>query len=125
MTAATLTLTDFLLARIAEDEDQAHRDVWADQNWGLPLPVGDRTKWAGRMLSECEAKRRLVDAHPSLPVSWISPCGNHSGRYPADCRKCERGTDYRCPCGARDCMVLRALAVVHSTHPDYRDEWKP
>lgn len=45
-----MTLTDFLLARIAEDEMRAR--LAARQDWM------DR-----RLLAECEAKRRIVGRH--------------------------------------------------------------
>jgi hypothetical protein len=48
MTTQTLTLTDFLLARIAEDEEAAPY-VFAEQYT------------PSRVLAECEAKRRIVD----------------------------------------------------------------
>lgn len=52
MTAATLTLSDFLLARIAEDE----RD----------LPSKGGVDWLHRVLAECEAKRQIVEAYAGM-----------------------------------------------------------
>lgn len=48
------TLTEFLLERIAEDEENARRYVVA-------LPDGDLAPLMLRMLAECEAKRRIVE----------------------------------------------------------------
>jgi hypothetical protein len=46
----TMTLTEFLLARIAEDEAEMQR---ADFVWDYQ-----------RLLAECEAKRRIVKTRP-------------------------------------------------------------
>lgn len=51
---ATLTLTEFLLARIAEDE----ADAEANRPTGRLL--GPRERYA-RRVAECEAKRRIVE----------------------------------------------------------------
>ena len=50
MTTATTTLTDFLLARIAEDQADAreHATGWWPNLW--------------RAKAECEAKRRIVES---------------------------------------------------------------
>ncbi len=101
-----MTLTDFLLARIAEDEA-----AW--------LPAATQPRRAGktharRHLAECEAKRRIVELHP--------PRETHRGYpYCGGCLQSEeddRALYYDCP-------TLRALALPYADHPDYRDEWKP
>jgi len=49
-----MTLTEFLLARIAEDEEMARIDTMGDH---IPLDC-----WPpDRVLAECEAKRRIVE----------------------------------------------------------------
>lgn len=47
-----MTLTDFLLARIAEDEDAIDLAVEENRYWPYRLPSSAR--------AECEAKRRIV-----------------------------------------------------------------
>lgn len=90
----TLTLTDFLLGRIADDEDFA----WADlRDYG---PEGDdptNLMAPSRWLAECEAKRRIVQEH-----EWSYRDVAESGLKSA----------------------LRILASVYADHPDYREEWK-
>jgi hypothetical protein len=95
MTATTLTLTDFLLARIADDEAAArdamdragaiwHRELGRsiqDQNGGHVVDYVDDDDAAAhiarhdpaRVLAECEAKRRIVQFHKSWPVLAETP----------------------------------------------------
>lgn len=121
MTAATLTIADFLLARITEDEAKA-REVLASQrhdvarapgDWprdfdplkdfylgGADGPIGYTVLMAGvgRVLAECEAKRRIVDV----------------ARY-AD--EGSAGWGFR--------RILGDLAAVYADHPDYNPDWRP
>ena len=99
-----MTLTDFLLARIAEDEASARRLLRYAQENELackePQMLGKRLpgwhEWpdvqamCGRALAECEVKRRLVNEFKS----W-SP------------------------------WTLSVLALPHADHPDYQLAWKP
>ncbi len=90
-----MTLVEFLLARIAEDEKFAVMDWPAGRAWsGSGLPP-DPT----RIVTECEAKRRIVQRY-SVPDPHDEP-------------------------GCRDCDMLRLLALPHADHPDYREEWRP
>lgn len=96
-------LTEFLLARVAEDEADAsaaseHR-LWvisqADDR--IVNDAGHMQRFMpSRILAECEAKRRIV--------SLCSPI------IPSDCGVPE---------------VLNALALPYADHPDYREEWRP
>jgi hypothetical protein len=101
-----MTLTEFLLARIAEDEAVASRGgrhnapgVFANDNYGCLLVD------PARVLAECEAKRRVVKLHSA-----------ESGQHPDFC-----GHDLR----ELPCPTLRLLALVYADHPDYLPEWKP
>jgi hypothetical protein len=119
-----VTLADFLLARIAEDESLAKK---ASGDW---LIFGDRPRWAKlgfeagdlaetfywkRVLAECESKRQIVawctkrkmisvgmlDTDPSDPANFIPGDYAH----------------------ATDVPVLRMLALAYADHPNYRSEW--
>jgi hypothetical protein len=90
-----MTITEFLLARIAEDERVARADLASDA-WGNPYGDGtgiELTFTSERVLSECEAKRQIV---------FLTEHG------------C--GDDYE--------RVQRALASVYADHPDFREEWR-
>ena len=114
MTAATQTLTEFLLARIEEDERAAKRglskpqygvgnlgDNAADEVIGMGYNEGcvkagmkHFSRWMpARVLAECAAKRQIVELleYDGSPEAWLT---------------------------------LRALASVWADHEDYREEWK-
>lgn len=98
MTTAALALADFLLARITEDEwgirqvekreqDMTRVDLW----FGYPL--------VGRVLAECEAKRRIV--------AWELQVAERAHLQP------------------EQRVILQLLALPYADHPDYRQEWRP
>lgn len=96
----TMTLTKFLVARIADDEEAA--DDLHEQDCSS---VQDGSQWGpcdcsypARVLAECEAKRRIVGDYQIPTVRFAS-----GALVWADC--------------------LRHLASVYADHPDYRDEW--
>jgi hypothetical protein len=106
---AAMTLSEFLLARIAEDEAaaRAQLELRAKRYPGEIAEPGpayevDRGWWLladpARVLAECEAKRRIVER--VTDVAW-------TGSY-----------------AVRD-VVLGLLALPYAAHPDYRDEWRP
>ena len=92
-----MTLTEFLLARIAEDERHARKLAETDQRPVLALAV--TVNHPQRILAECEAKRRIVE--------WATD-GDHSRVLPFDER-----------------FVLATLALPYADHPDYDEGWKP
>lgn len=117
-----MTLTEFLLARIADDEAVARQanphhnddiDDWgaqtdAEARWDRQ-PHGQRCAWRlgegmadkcecgypARVLAECEAKRRIVDIYRS---EWEMDPINET---------------------------LRLLALPYADHPDYDEKWRP
>lgn len=120
MTTETLTLTDFLLARIAEDEAAARpgHEVVAP-NGGPIWPVDNgRDLWhlaidPARVLAECDAKRRIVARHYRDRRDECVGCG---WTGPLDDARTGPG---------EECPEMQDLALPYADHPDYRDEWKP
>jgi hypothetical protein len=136
-------LTQFLLARIAEDEaaatavtdngaggwsiDVMHRSADLDP---LITCVTDkhRTRLAqqfdpARVLADCDANRLIVAIH-----SAYSPVGDpvYSPDWSSDdwcvgC--CYDSNEAHVTEHIDDCPVLHALAMPYATHPDFRDEW--
>jgi hypothetical protein len=105
-----VSLTDFLLARIAEDEEQA-----LDPEKRCRVDHVTMNTLSERALAECEAKRRLIDW--SAPVSGYERVPtNRPGVYD------QRAVRYVNEDGED---VLRYLALPYADHSDYRQEWKP
>ena len=94
-----MTLTEFLLARIAEDERRAKVVLDVGIHPTLVIdPVAQ--KWLkdfgpGRVLRECEAKRRIV----FISQGWLT--------------RQRQTTDMLC-----------ILATVYADHPDYDEAWR-
>lgn len=136
-----MTLTDFLLARIHDDECLA-RMAFADHNGNGP--EWDEA-WSGavdtrgedllltndsgvsrhivnfdpaRVLAECEAKRQIVAIHHWIvnPNDNCSECGG----YDLVAGLGAQGYRRRYPC-----ETLRLLALPYSDHPDYLPGWVP
>ncbi|NUO57250.1 MAG: hypothetical protein HOV78_11330 [Hamadaea sp.] len=63
----------------------------------------------GRVLAECEAKRRIIGSHPHrVDADDVVLC----------CETCTGYTGGHCP-------TTRALGLPYSDHPDYLEEWRP
>ena len=111
----TLTLSDFLLARIAEDEAWARIEGDAYLRAHGPAALVDEPKTPAlfsRVLAECEVKRRIVEMYREYEgvsedeqdARWD---GGDAGMAEALYRVCD------------------GLAAIYADHPDYREEWKP
>ncbi len=109
-----MTLAEFLLARIAEDE----REWWHRATCHL-IDVGEDAGWCdcdgeSRTKAECEAKRRIVDlaGRDDVRPTWFSAEPFYPESFVA---------------GYQDALipVLKLLALPYADHPDYRDEWRP
>jgi hypothetical protein len=88
-------LTEFLLARIAEDE-RDFRESYDPDPWGFD-----------RVLAECEAKRQIVEdwqERHALTAQYRTEqaAGQELGALTAMCR----------------------IAAIYADHPDYRQEWR-
>jgi hypothetical protein len=124
-----VTITEFLLARIAEDEEMA-RGVEDDLNglhlYGCSLPWGPcDCGQPARVLADCEALRRIVAEHQieSDPRWTVSPRYLVGPSLDYGCKICSSDEDgYVIRTGA--CVTLKALAWVYADHQDYREEWK-
>lgn len=108
-----MTLIEFLLARIAEDEAMARAADWAMQGtWYTEAEdsVDEyvRGRAPRRVLAECAAKRAIVN-HAHTP-----PRGTQSLNPPSVI-----------VLSAAYGKVLMILATPYANHPDYLPEWKP
>lgn len=104
-----MTITEFLLARIAEDEATAQLEI--EDGYGSYIDSG----WpATRVLAECEAKRAIVEL-------WSDNDGDDMTRNAyGDHAMLELGGEKAMHWG-----VLRILAAMYADHPDYEEAWRP
>jgi hypothetical protein len=107
-----MDLAEFLLARIADDEQMAAGGL----GQFTEAPPGH---WSSdRVLAECAAKRRIVAEHKTIRAAYpgttieTDPC----------CITCSAGGEYP---GEFPCTTLRLLAAPYASHADYRPEWAP
>ena len=96
----TMTLTEFLYARIAEDEAAIYAPA----------------EWKQHVLAECDAKRRIVALHETV---------HNIPTNTTFCVVCGIDQAAKVIFGQFPCQTLRLLALPYADHPDYRDEWRP
>jgi hypothetical protein len=119
--SAVNDLAEFLLARADEDERIAHLaarpgvftgvEPWAV--WSVKKPArGEVHMNPERALSECEAKRRVVERWRLH--NWPPSCA----ALTEDDAAFDRGMAQ----GFEEAMQL--LALPYAAHPDYMDEWR-
>lgn len=100
-TNESMGITDFLLARITEEEAVAR----VAQH--IPEAAMNITRWhPARVLAECASKRHIVQ--------YLGACEMGRDHIAAD------DAAYRAVW-----WVMSQMAKVYSEHPDYREEWKP
>lgn len=138
-------LTQFLMARIAEDEHEARIAISAvallDQGagvdglpetsalvaqYGAQVREANPLPWSpARIIAECQAKRRIVELHHPH---------DHGGEHGTAtfCEQCQWDHGDDGPridnqpvenFGANPCSTLVALAQVYAGHPDYDTTW--
>lgn len=119
-------LASWLLEQIAEDERMARQLERRAQEYALhiqdPTLLGrvipgwydwpDVEAMAHRVLAECEAKRRIVEAHPTIVRD------DEIG-----CLTCHSEAGYTYMPGY--CDTLKAIALPFADRPGYREEWRP
>ena len=105
------TFTD-IVAR-APDGRQLVRKLLSDNpDHSADAPV----EGIGRILAECEAKRRIVERAEAAAV-----CTQHGRVRDSGCGECIAAEAVE----VADGYVLADLAVAYADHPDYSEEWKP
>ena len=130
MTTKTVTLTEFLLARIAEDREAAGQAKWAMQDEWFTEADDKVDEYVRRLsptrvLAECEAKRRIMEWHPV----YRGPRLVAVDRRPAGfaCEQCHATSSISEQSVIEDlgwCETLRLLALPYADHPDYDEAWQ-
>jgi hypothetical protein len=119
------TITEFLEARIAEEEAVAREIADCEshdlsgQGYEGTIMEAARSRRRGyitvdpaRVLAECAAKREIIELHHQSGLRWVG--FPRADRQEAYCVEDQHAS----PCG-----TLLALAAVYASHPDYRQEW--
>lgn len=91
-----MTITEFLEARIAEDEAQA--EACRKLGWGIAEKYGITAISFERVLAECAAKRAILANVP-------------------------RNSDFYDARAYTSAHTIYALAAIYADHPDYQQEW--
>ena len=111
-----MTITEFLLARIEEDEQAAkgvHRGRWNSKTALLDHDLYGHIsrQHPARVLAECDAKRRIVEQAWKLEFEIDGEWGSSRSVE-------EMQADGVCP------GIIATLASVYADHPDFQDEWR-
>jgi len=107
-----VTITEFLEARIAEDEARASSG-WArlgDSRWET-TEYGQDFLAPSAVLAECAAKRAIIADHSE----FVEAIDYLSAALPGGLNQ-EPDAPWRT-------STLRHLAAVYADHADYREEW--
>jgi hypothetical protein len=134
---ATVTIVEFLTARLEEDRQLLHRDERFDDackcsgDCTVPTQVG----CPARLDADIAAKRRIVARHEPELVQVLRTIvdGKWVDEKDWECTYCaglcHSYTGLNCASDGLDapypCPDIRDLASVYADHPDYQQEWKP
>lgn len=115
---SSTTLTGFLLARIAEDEEMVEHMIPGRSELRLRADSDDRYDYEyiveidpARVLAECAAKRRIIERAESYGADMAAKATDQLGRA------FDVGAAYAGRC------AMSALAQPYADHPDFRQEW--
>ena len=147
MTTETLTLTEFLLARIAEDEAAILRGwdsdgrarvatMWTGDEPGYTTVASDHGDghWVadGRPVEDARRVRVLFDPARVLAeceakrriVEFHRPSSDAPGpEWLPYCEGCwQEGGEDGAP--LHPCRTIRFIAAIYADHPDYRADWQ-
>lgn len=134
-----MTLTEFLLDRIAEEEVIRRRIL--DRAGFAKILMGGKEDYvdphAERLLSDLDAKRRIVEFHKSWPVLVETPptfetVGDALDIDSVTFRASQQMAwftqeEYRKRFGDEPptAPMLATMAEVYADHPDYDEAWRP
>ena len=141
MTTDTLTITDFILARVAEDEAVAEQVSNWDSHLAHELDgfSANAQRFArhvtpARVLAQCKATRAIVELHRDWPVLVETPPTFDPVDSTDISSMAFRATrqiiwqteqEYRARFGDEPptAPMTRALAAIWAGHEDYREIW--
>lgn len=123
-----MNITEFLLARISEDEAAANAvDLLSSEmetisTHYLPEFADYMLRWQPNSIrAECAAKRAILEMHSPADYRGI---GMES---PNACNICGKDTgmhDWEWDKNSFPCNTIKALAAVYADHPEYDPAWR-
>lgn len=145
-----MTLVEFLLARLSEDEAAAKNATWSRwsaegvwqpdgaQHWAVGVP--DQDDDAGRpmilfsdglpngqadiqFVSRFDPARVLAECDNKRRIIAMHKARGVQGVEVWTCRRCDHAPVPWDNYITWPCPTLRLLALPYSSHPDYRKEW--
>lgn len=126
---AVTGLAEWLLQQIDADERTARESIASnepDEPWGYAHIDGDGphiANWSpGRVLAECDAKRRTLAEHHDMHAALRYPGEDPELALPVLCARCEDRARHE-P-GGWPCSTVRLLALPYADRPGYREEWR-
>lgn len=118
-------LTEFLRARLGEDDQAAHDILGRTGGAGLIVTMFAKgsevpDKFAHRVLREVEAKRRIMALHVPRPP------GPHDRTDIDECAGCgvDGPNEWAVTEDIEECPELRNLASIYADHDDYLAKWR-
>lgn len=146
-TISTVTIEEFIEARLAEDEATAQAAIERDEkDWHVTGSPGSQGVQAGGELGDLWDDGNLEwtggytvvygEGYPSdRQAEHIARHDPQRALYEVECKReilaFHGGTDYCCYCSgelepvAWPCEHVRRIAAVWRAHPDYFSEWHP
>jgi len=110
-----MTITEFLEARIADDEHNARMLAETDRRPVLSLSA--TVNHPQRLLAECAAKRAIIGDHDLVAKIYLKDyCSTCADWENSELGEGPPGVEYPCP-------TVKALAAVYKDHADYREDW--
>lgn len=118
-----MDLSQFLLARIADDEAWLGAEAfYLDSCQECAFGQQPHSPYSrARLAADCEAKRRIAGLHQPHVPDWSSD--------PPGCESCTNWDDYPFVVQHKGegwpCLTFRILAAPYADHPDYDEAWRP
>lgn len=125
-----VTLTEFLLARIAEDEAVARAAsdaLFDDEDWQVDRDRDVLTERGGALVATAAKSRAPLAEHIARhdPARVLAEC-QAKRAVVAVCWTPDPHTQPEAANGkCTECAVLYSLAQTYADHPDYDEAWRP
>ena len=108
---STLTITEFLEARIAEDE--RHARMLAETDRRPVLSLSATVNHPQRLLAECAAKRAIIQSYQSCVYAEAATDITKEFGVKLTVSGMVKGLE----------LAIKSLAATYRDHADYREDW--